>query len=124
MFGGQLQFSSDCAGSRKQPAQRGQAHNVDLLIVMMWGLDSRVAGNKEVSAIGSHLGDTVEAEQEKPRSSGEEQGGGRCAGETQSRTLAHARDWGFQYGERAVLCLCNLQESSSGSQYILMASLG
>lgn len=76
MFGGQLQFSSDCAGSRKQPAQRGQAHNVDLLIVMTWGLDSRVAGNKEVSVIGSHLGDTVEAEQEKPRSSGEEQGGG------------------------------------------------
>lgn len=48
--------------------------------VVRWELNSRVAGNKETLAAGSHLGDTMETEQEKPRSSKEEQRG---------RTLGH-----------------------------------
>lgn len=122
MFGGQLQFFSDCAGSRKQPARVGQVHNVDLLIVVTWGLDSRVAGNKEVPAIGSHLGDTMEAEQEKPRSSGEEQRGGTwgCCAQEKCRAglLCMLGTGGFSMRSRrsCVCAICrNLLQAASTS---------
>lgn len=65
----------------------------------------------------------MEAEQEKPRSSGEEQGGGTWECGVQDCACS-GLELHFEQQAQSALCWRTLQVSSSGSQYILMASLG